>query len=472
MARAVDLFLIVLVLINVAAVVLESVPSFADAYGWLFFVIEIVSVAIFTLEYALRLWSAPEHAPLADLPPWRARLRFALQPQSVIDLLAIAPVYAALFFEGDLRAFLVIRLLRFFKLARYSPGIASLAEAIYSERRALLASAMILLGTVLIAASLMHFAEGGAQPDKFGTIPAAMYWAAVTLTTVGYGDVIPVTPVGRLLASLTAFVGWILLALPVGIVASAFAREIHRRDFVVTWNMVARVPLFADLDADELSQIIRHLRSQSCERDEIIVRRGEPADSMYLVSSGEVEIELPDKRVTLGPGHVFGEIALLRRAERSATVRTLEHTKLLVLDAADLHHLMDRSPRLAERIREVAEQRVGPEALSDTSDIAAEEIGNAPARCGLVRNDPDAGVTRGGAANRGACCPPSSRPAARARWRRQEGGSRYHTVSQRGCAPARQGCRSRRRCDPSRCSGTRAPCRSLGRNRAPPARSF
>jgi voltage-gated potassium channel len=374
-ARAVDLFLIALVLINVAAVVLESVPAFAGAYGLAFMAIETVSVAVFTLEYGLRLWSAPEHAPLADLPPWRARLRFALEPQSLIDLLAIAPVYASLFVEGDLRAFLVVRLFRFFKLARYSPGIASLAEAVYSERRALLASGIILLGTVLIAASLMHFAEDEVQPDKFGTIPDAMYWAALTLTTVGYGDVVPVTSMGRLIASFTAFVGWILLALPVGIVASAFAREIHRRDFVVTWSMVARVPLFADLDANELSQIIRHLRSQSCERDEIIVRRGEPADSMFLISSGEVEIELPERRVTLGPGHVFGEIAVLRKSERSATVRARDHTRLLVLDAADLRHLMDRSPRLAQRIREVAEDRVGPEALSEKGDIAAEEVG-------------------------------------------------------------------------------------------------
>jgi voltage-gated potassium channel len=96
---------------------------------------------------------------------------------------------------------------------------------------------------------------------------------------------------------------------------------------------------------------------------------------MYLIASGEVEIELPDRRVVLGPGHFFGEIAVLRKAERSATARARDHAKLLVLDAADLRHLMDRSPRLAERIREVAEKRVGPEALSEKSDIAAEEIG-------------------------------------------------------------------------------------------------
>jgi voltage-gated potassium channel Kch len=227
-ARTVDLVLIGLIVVNVAAVILESIPPLEAAFGSLFLVIEIVAVIVFTAEYVLRLWSATEHAPLSELTPWRARLRFALQPQSLIDLFAIAPVYVSLFIAGDLRAFLVLRLFRFFKLARYSPGIASLAEAVYNERRALLASVVILMGTMLIAASLMNIAEGHAQPDKFGTIPAALYWAALTLTTVGYGDVVPVTATGRLLAGVTAFVGWIMLALPVGIVASAFAHEIRR----------------------------------------------------------------------------------------------------------------------------------------------------------------------------------------------------------------------------------------------------
>jgi voltage-gated potassium channel len=360
-ARAVDWALIGLVLVNVTAVVLESLPQIAARFALLFAVIEVVSVVAFTLEYVLRLWSAPEHAPLSDLPPWRARLRFAMQPQSIVDLLAIAPVYAAFFMSGNWRAFLIVRLFRFFKLARYSPGLASLVEAVYTERRALLASGVILMGTVLIAASLMHLAEHEAQPDKFGTIPDAMYWAVITLATVGYGDVVPITALGRGIASLTAVAGLIMLALPVGIIASAFAREIHRRDFVVTWSMVARVPLFTDLNADELSDIMRFLRSQSCEPDEIVVRRGEAADAMYFIAAGEVEIELPDKRITLGPGHFFGEIAVLRKSERTATVRARKHLKLLVLDAGDLQHLMDRSPRMAQRIREVAEKRVGAE---------------------------------------------------------------------------------------------------------------
>lgn len=374
-AYAVDVVLIVLVLVNVAAAVLESLPRLEADYAPIFVAIEVVSVLVFTAEYALRLWAAPEHAPFGDVPPWRARLAFARQPQSIIDLLSVAPVWLALFVPADLRSFLILRLLRFFKLARYSPGIASLAEAVYTERRALLASGVILLGTVLICASAMHFAEREAQPDKFGTIPDAMYWAVITLATVGYGDAVPVTGLGRVVAGLTAVTGIMMLALPVGILASAFAREIQKRDFVVTWSMVARVPLFADLDAGEVADIMRWLHSRFCEADEIVVRRGEEADSMYFIATGEVEIELPEGPLRLKPGEFFGEIAILTHSERNATVKAVKPSKLLVLDARDLRHLLDHSPRMAERIRQVAEERVGRERLSETGDLAAEEIG-------------------------------------------------------------------------------------------------
>lgn len=357
LSLVVDVALIVLVLVNVVAVVLESVPWIGGAYEAPFSLVEVVSVVVFTAEYASRVWSAPEHAPWHDLGAWSARLRFASQPQAIIDLLAIAPFYLALVSPWDLRAFLVVRLLRFFKLARYSPGVASLFQAFAGERRSLMACGIILLGTVLIAASAMYYAEREAQPDKLGTIPDAMYWAFITLTTVGYGDVTPVTPAGKIIAALSGVAGIIMLALPVGILASAFAEDIRRRDFVVTWTMLARVPLFTDLDAHEVSEIMRFLYAKSCAAQETVVRRGEPAHSMYFISSGTVEVELPDKRVALGSGDFFGEMALLRRSERSATVTAVTDVKLLVLDGGDLNYLMDQSPSMAGRIREIANLR-------------------------------------------------------------------------------------------------------------------
>ena len=272
----------------------------------------------------------------------------------LIDLLAVVPFWVALFFSFDLRILVIFRLVRFLKLARYSPAMRSLLDALLAERRALLGCGIILLGTTVVAAALMHVIEGTVQPDKFGTIPEAMWWAIVTLTTTGYGDVIPVTPLGRVVGGLTSVAAIVMLALPVGIVATAFANEIHRRDFVVTWGMVARVPLFAGLTAAEIADIASLLSAQSVEPGGVIVRKGSPARAMYFIAAGEVEIDLPTDKVRLGVGHFFGEIAVLRRARRSATVTAMTRTNLLVLDGTDLHTLMERDSRFAERVREVA----------------------------------------------------------------------------------------------------------------------
>ena len=122
-----------------------------------------------------------------------------------------------------------------------------------------------------------------------------MWWAIVTLATVGYGDVSPITPLGKVLTALYILASLIIIALPVGIVATAFASEIHRRDFVVTWSMVARVPLFAGLSAADIADISRLLRAQTVEAGTMIVRRGESGDSMYFIGNGEVEVELPGR---------------------------------------------------------------------------------------------------------------------------------------------------------------------------------
>jgi voltage-gated potassium channel len=252
--------------------------------------------------------------------------------------------------------------------------VRSLLDALYTERRALLGCFIILIGAALIAAAIMHLVEGQAQPDKFGTIPEAMWWAIVTLGTIGYGDVVPITTLGKIVASFTIFAGLIMIALPVGIVATAFSEQIHRRDFIITWGMVARVPLFAELNAAEIADIMRLLRARQVEAGAMITRRGEQADLMYLIAAGEVEIELKNERVRLGAGHFFGEIAALRRARRSATVVAVTSTSLLVLDAHNLHALMEREPRIAERIRSVMRSRVGGEGLTPKGDLVAEEL--------------------------------------------------------------------------------------------------
>ena len=361
--------LIALVLLNVIAVVIESVPSIEDRFRTAFWAFEIVSVAAFTAEYALRLWTAVEHVPLAGRSSWAARWAWARTPSAIVDLLAVIPFYIALFDVADLRVLALFRLVRFFKLARYSSGLTSLLEAIYSERHALLATLLILSGLVLTMASFMYLAERDAQPDRFGTIPDAMWWAIVTLTTVGYGDVVPVTALGKVIGGLAAIMGVAMLALPVGIVATAFSDVIHRRQFVVTWSMVAKVPIFRSLEATAIAEIMQLLHSRTAQKGDVVARRGEHADAMYFIVRGEVEVELMDAdNVYLRDGDFFGEIAILTGDVRNATVRAARDTQLLVLQAHDLERLMDRVPEIGKRIRDVGHARAPHRVEAHPSD--------------------------------------------------------------------------------------------------------
>lgn len=370
----VNWILISLIAATLAATVLESVPRLASAHSALFESVEFAALMAFSIEYLARLWTSVEHPPWRRLGVIQPRLRFALSPSGLIDLTAILPFWLSFVVAADFRVFLVLRLIRFFKLTRYSPAMRSLLEALYTERRALLGCFVILCGATLIAASLMHLAEGAVQPDKFGTIPDAMWWALVTLGTVGYGDAVPVTAAGRLVAGLTIVMGLLMVALPVGIVATAFADEVHGRDFVVTWGLVARIPLFSELSAAQIADVIKILRAQKADKGTIIVRRGEPAHSMYLIVDGEVEIRLRHKHVRLGAGDFFGEVAALRQSRRSATVVALRPTRLLALNASDLRGLMDREPQISARIWEAARERLGRELETATGDLVASEV--------------------------------------------------------------------------------------------------
>ena len=370
----VDRLLVALILVNLIAVALESVPAIGARYALGFAAIELFSLIVFTVEYGLRLWVAVEHGPHRHLAALRARLKYAFSPAGLVDLVAVLPFWFALVLPDDLRVLLVFRIVRFFKIARYSPAMRSLLDVLYRERRALFGCLVITMGSALVAAALMHLAEGKVQPDKLGTIPDALWWAIVTIGTIGYGDVVPITTLGKMIATGTIFLGLIMMALPIGIIATAFAEQIHRRDFIVTWGMIARVPLFAELDAADISDIMGLLRAQVAEAGETIVRAGEPAHSMYFIAAGEVEVALKKKHLRLGVGQFFGEVAVLRRARRSATATALTRTNLLVLSAQDLHALLQRDPRVAARIKDVVATRVGREVVSPKGDIVAEEI--------------------------------------------------------------------------------------------------
>ena len=355
-SRAIDWLLVVLVVANVAATVAHTVPDIASSHGAALQMLDRLCVLVFAVEYLARIWVAPEHPLLQGYTPAGARLRFARTPLMVIDALALLPLLLELLFPRN-ELLLLTRLVRFLKLARYSPALATLGRLIASERRALLACVIIFTGILLTAAAAMYVVEGAVQPDKLGDMPKAMWWAASMLAKIGGGEFTPLTTQGRIIAAITVMVGIICFALPVAIIGRGFYEEIRRRDFVVTFAMVARVPLFARLDAAAIAGLVGMLRARTVPAGTTIIRKGGRGDAMYFIASGRVEVEFENDKVVLQEGDFFGEIALLSREPRSATVTALRATDLLVLDADDFLRLVDRLPDIGAKVQAVAKER-------------------------------------------------------------------------------------------------------------------
>lgn len=202
--------------------------SIQDRWAWELDAFEVLSVAAFTAEYAARLWSSTADPRFAR--PVLGRLRFALTPMALVDLIAVLPSYLA-FLAVDLRsvrALRLVRILRVAKLGRYSESWRLIAQTLRSKKEEMVLSFGILIVLIVIGATLMYHAEGAAQPERFPDIPSTMWWAVITLTTIGYGDVYPVTGLGRLLGGLIAILGVLTIALPTGIFAAGFAEEVAR----------------------------------------------------------------------------------------------------------------------------------------------------------------------------------------------------------------------------------------------------
>jgi voltage-gated potassium channel len=258
-SRVFDQALIALILVNVLAVILESVPALRQQWGHVFRAFEYFSVAIFTVEYLARIWSIVDNRWRQEYAhPVRGRLRFMFTPMALIDLFAIAPFWLSVFFPVDLRFLRVARLLRILKLSRYSAAMNLLFEVLREEVRVIMAALFVVIVLIVLMASATFLVENRAQPEDFSSIPDAMWWAIITVTTVGYGDVVPITPMGKILGSLLGLIGVGMVALPAGILASGFNEAMHRR----------RNSLRRDVDVALKDGIIdeeehRHIRSRA-----------------------------------------------------------------------------------------------------------------------------------------------------------------------------------------------------------------
>jgi voltage-gated potassium channel len=221
--------LVTLILLNALAVILASDPAHLSRFDPAFQAFELFSIAVFTVEYLLRAWIAPDNPRYHGRPAWQARLRYLCSPVAVTDLIAILPAYLGLMLTIDLRYLRLLRLLRLLKLTHYFRGLGIFVTVIQSEARTLLSGLFTMLILVVVAASLMYGIEHVAQPEGFGSIGESLWWAVVTMTTVGYGDVTPVTPLGRFLAAVIMLLGVGFVALPAGILAARFAEELQAR---------------------------------------------------------------------------------------------------------------------------------------------------------------------------------------------------------------------------------------------------
>jgi voltage-gated potassium channel len=227
----IEIALLVLIALNVAAVIVDSMPDLSPEIRSGLDAFEFASVAVFSIEYVVRLVLATREPGYEQ--PVVGRIRYALRPMMLLDLVVLLPVWLPFLFSVDLRTLRILRMFRIFrvlKLGRYSNSMHVLGTAIHARRGELGVAVFTVAMMLLLASSLMYFVENDAQPDKFSSIPAAMWWAIATFTTVGYGDVTPITGLGRFLGGLCAMLGIGLFALPAGILASAFSEAMQKKD--------------------------------------------------------------------------------------------------------------------------------------------------------------------------------------------------------------------------------------------------
>lgn len=323
-----------LVLAGIAIMVVGTLPEISVRFALTLTGGCLAIAAAFALLYAVRIWSA-EHRETA-----------VRSPAAIVDLLAAAPIPLALLVGVSAADARLLGVLWAFKLIRQNPAFALVLRVLRSERQPLLSVATAFLVITLFASTLAYLAEREAQPEAFSSIPAALWWTVTTITTTGYGDKTPISFFGRMVGGSVMIAGIGLFALWAGILASSFSAELKRRDFLESWDVVVRLPLFKGLGSAALAEIARLLKVENFAPDAPIVRAGQPGDSMYFIAEGEVAVLVGDQRIPLKAGQFFGEAALIASAPRNATVVAAGRARLLRLDVVEFRDLASRLPEL------------------------------------------------------------------------------------------------------------------------------
>jgi voltage-gated potassium channel len=331
----------------VMMVLLTVDPAYEAAHHWVDAVLW-ACLAFFVFEWVVRL----RHAVLTQRG-WA----YAVSFRGLVDAVGALGVPVAMIVGVNSKSAWLLGICWMFKLVPGIPGLRQLRRVLVQESGPLLSVLVIFLMVLFLAAVSVYFLERDVQPATFGSVPAALWWAIATLTTVGYGDVVPITPLGRLVAALVMICGLGVFGLWTGILATGFAAETRRDNFLKTWESVSKVPFFAALGPSAIADVTQMLRTMDLPARTMIIRKGKPGDCMYFIADGEVEVDLPGKKVRLGEGAFFGEMALLGNNVRSASITTTRVSKLLVLDLVDFRMLMARHPDLAQTIDAEAKRR-------------------------------------------------------------------------------------------------------------------
>ncbi len=334
--------------VGLAAMATITMPNQPETRGIALGLILWACLAFFAAEWATHVLHAARSDRLANYMKSGAWL---------VDALAVLPIPAAFALNIPKNSAWLLGSLWLLKLASISPGIARLGRVIRIEAKPLLSVLVIFLMVLFFAGAALNLLERDTQPEAFGSLPAALWWAVATLTTTGYGDAVPATYPGRIIAGVVMICGLGVFGLLTGILATGFVEDSRRHNFVQNWDLVKGVPFFRMLDPAGIIEIARMLRRIELPESTAVVRRGREGDCMYFVASGEVEVEVHPKPVRLGPGAFFGEMALLGGGKRNADVTTTLPTTLLVLELADFRAFTAHHPDLAREIELQARKR-------------------------------------------------------------------------------------------------------------------
>ena len=323
-----------------------------------FYQIETVLSFIFLIDFILRITGSWYHLNVInyDNNNKSSLKKYLFSFYGIVDFLSAMLFFLYIADFKNIDILLTFTLIAILKLARYSPALFILKDVVVSERKTLLAALYVMVILTLSTSTILYFLERDVN-SGFKTLLDSIWWATITLATVGYGDTVPVTPLGKAFGALAAISGFGMFALPAGILANGFASEIKRLKEIANWNMVAKVPLFSDLESGVIYEISNMLRVKRFHKDEVVIKEGSYGESMYFIMDGYVEVVKKGVDVYLKKGDFFGEIALLENIPRTATVIAKTRCELLELNRYSFQSFIYSKPDLLEQIKKVAASR-------------------------------------------------------------------------------------------------------------------